>query len=248
MKKRPICLIDSGVGGFFILSMLQKKYPLEDFVYILDNTHFPYGNKTEEELELVLQENLRLANEQDAKLIVLACNTLSALFMQKEREDQNVVAIIEPTISYMNQNYEGKDILLLATPFTIDASVYQKSLKSNHLYSVACATFAKIVEEEQLKTPKSFKETAKVLKSYTKKNVDVILAACTHFGFLQTELQELFPNAAFVTNSLAVSEVIAEKLGNDLYDKKSSKTKFITSLSKAEIKQKCDYFAIKYTK
>lgn len=241
-------MIDSGVGGFSILSMLQKKYPFENFVYILDHAHFPYGNKTEEELELVLQENLRLAREQDAKLIILACNTLSALFMQKLRDEQDVIAIIEPTISFVNQNYEGKDILLLATPFTIDASVYQKNLKSNHLYSVACSTFATLVEEEQLKTPKSFKETTKVLKSYTKKNVDVILSACTHFGFLKTELQELFPNSEFVTNSMAVSEVITEKLGTDLYDKKSSKTKFITSLSKAEIKQKCEYFEITYTK
>lgn len=246
MKKKPICLIDSGVGGFSILQKLQEQFPYEDFVYILDDKHFPYGNKTQEELDSVFLENLARARTFDPKIIILACNTLSSLYMNREKEEDDIFAIIHPTISYMNQYFDHKDILLLGTPFTIESSYYQKNLQANHLYSVSCEEFAGIVEDRLLKTPKSFKETRRVLKPYAKKKIDAVLCACTHFGFLRTEILELFPEAQIITNADAILDQIKGLLADRLYQKKNGKLMVCANMHPKDLKEKCEYFDIRY--
>lgn len=246
MKKRPICLIDSGVGGFSILQELQKELPFEDFVYILDDKHFPYGSKTQDELENVYREIVAYARTFNPKIIILACNTLSSLYMNLESKEKDVFAIIDPTITFMNQHYDKKDILLLGTPFTIESSLYQKNLQANHVYSVSCENFAGIVEAQELKTPKSFKETRRVLKPYSKKKIDAILCACTHFGFLRTELLELFPEVEIVTNADAIITPIKGAIADSLYQKKNGKLTVCASMHPKELKDKCDYFQIRF--
>src|SRR4051794_41914926 len=77
-RDRPIGVFDSGVGGLTVLHELLVSLPAEDFVYLGDSAHFPYGTKTREELRGYVERNSRLLLDRGAKLLVIACNSATA--------------------------------------------------------------------------------------------------------------------------------------------------------------------------
>ena len=86
MRKRPIGVFDSGVGGLTVLHELLVALPREDFLYLGDSAHFPYGTKTGDELVQRVEVNTRLLLERGAKLVVIACNSASAAGAERARE------------------------------------------------------------------------------------------------------------------------------------------------------------------
>ena len=81
-RKNPIAVFDSGIGGLSTLLHLQELLPYEDFIYYADEKHFPYGEKTNEEILSYVNQIINYFQEVEVKLVVIACNTVSTFIDQ----------------------------------------------------------------------------------------------------------------------------------------------------------------------
>lgn len=189
MKKKYILVIDSGVGGVSILKELIKNLPHESFIYLADNRYSPYGNKNKR----FLQKNIiKIINEYmlkySIKLIIFACNTLTATTIEYVRKHINCKIIgTEPPVKKIKNN---KKSLVLLTKSTLKYSILLKRYKNNKNYHfVALSNVASILD-------KNFFNREYVLAEL-KKQIPVdkykyIVLGCTHYYFLKKEIKSLF--------------------------------------------------------
>lgn len=97
MDNRPIGLLDSGFGGLSVAKKVIEKLPNESTIFIGDNAHIPYGDRTREDIINLTRRSVKFLLEKNVKLIVIACNTATAVAMptmQKEVEQQ-IIGVIQ---------------------------------------------------------------------------------------------------------------------------------------------------------
>lgn len=253
-KSLPIGVFDSGIGGLTVLNELVKRFPNEDFVYVGDTLNLPYGTKTKEELESLVDNVANYLNSVPVKAICIACNTAttaSAHLLNKY--DFPIIGVIKPTAEYSLTF--GSNILVLATNVTIASNAYQNILDNNNpnngkRFYCKCSEFVDLIENIGVNNEKSFKLVHEKLDKYAKENIDVIVCGCTHFGLLEKEFKEIFPNAKIVDSSyptyLKLYNELKEK---DLLSDSKSEGKVIINLTKAQdnFLSKTKWFSKPYT-
>ena len=154
---QPIGVFDSGVGGLTVLHELLVSLPAEDYLYLGDTAHFPYGDRTQDELRafsIEIAEHLLAAG---AKLLVIACNSASAAAVEAvERHlkasgrDVDVIGVLRPAAQVAVVASHTGRIGLLATPATVASGAYERAVASLdphvHLESVPCPDLAPIIQ------------------------------------------------------------------------------------------------------
>ena len=78
MDKRPIGVMDSGLGGLSVIRVLREQLPQESVIFVGDQGHFPYGTKTKEQIQQLALRIGKFLLEQDVKMMIIACNTATA--------------------------------------------------------------------------------------------------------------------------------------------------------------------------
>lgn len=129
MKKSPIGIIDSGVGGLTILLEITKKLPSESFIYLADQKNLPYGTKNKKEIYRLSKKLVKFLIAKKAKLIVIACNTITVACIDKLRKDFPDIPIIGtvPVVKTASKLTKNGRIGILSTKQTA-SSKYQKDL------------------------------------------------------------------------------------------------------------------------
>ena len=157
VRRRPVGVFDSGVGGLTVLHELLVQLPHEDFVYLADSARFPYGGRTQAELETFALEVAEELLARRVKLLVVACNsaTAAALPALRERLMQttlgvDVLGVVQPgAVQAVAATRNGR-VGLLATPATVESGAYAKAIADADpfvkLTSVACPDLAAIIE------------------------------------------------------------------------------------------------------
>ncbi len=171
--KRPIGIFDSGIGGLTVLKKINQLLPQEDLIYFGDLARLPYGTKSKEAVLQYSLQTVQFLIEQNVKMIVIACNTISAIAGEKlsiicRQYDVALVNIIDAMIynleSYaeflqVGNNISGRipqskflNYLVLATPATISSGYYQNLLRKNvpltgNIYAQSCELLVPIIEE-----------------------------------------------------------------------------------------------------
>ena len=217
-KNKPIGVFDSGIGGLTVLEKLMEKFPNEDFIYVADQGHCPYGTKTEEEIiECVLNVGKYLIAK-DVKAIVIACNTAS-LFIKHLQDitDIPVISVIEPTCQAAVDKTKNGKIAVLATIATIKKGKYQEliSLENKIAYGVACSEFVDFVENHELDDPLGQIIVNEKLDCLKGENVDTLIHGCTHFSLLEDKMRKVLGNINYV----ACGEPTSEQLYKILEEK-----------------------------
>ena len=212
---KPIGVFDSGIGGLTVLEELMKKFPNDDFIYVADQGHCPYGTKTEEEIiECVLNVGKYLIAK-DVKAIVIACNTAS-LFIKHLQEitEIPVISVIEPTCQFAVETTKNGNIAVLATIATINKGKYQELInKANKTpFGVACSEFVDFVENHELDDPLGQEIVNKKLECLIDKNVDTLIHGCTHFSLLEDKMTKVLGNINYVACGGPTSERLYEIL------------------------------------
>ena len=117
----PIGVFDSGVGGISVLNEIRRILPHEDLIFYGDNQNAPYGTKSAEEVSRLAENCLKFLLDRGCKMVVIACNTASAVAIRNLREKYPSIPIvgIEPAIKPAVLQNPGKNVLLLATPLTL---------------------------------------------------------------------------------------------------------------------------------
>jgi glutamate racemase len=225
-KERPIGIFDSGVGGLATLQYLQAAFPHEHFVYVADEAHFPYGNRTKEELLALIKGIIDFFVQKEVKLIIVACNTASSVLPDVPDVGIPIFGVIDPTVRAVKALPGMKKILLLATEYTINSGTYQKKLKDYDVNGLICNDFARLAESGEFAHP-LIRKQLEGMPEY-----DGVILGCTHYSFLRDAIQEVFPDALLVESSKAVVADIGRYLlehafGND--PESSCRTSLYTS-------------------
>ena len=217
-NNKPIGVFDSGIGGLTVLEKLMEKFPNDDFVYVADQGHCPYGTKTEEQIAECVVNVGKYLIAKDVKAIVIACNTAS-LFIKHLQDitDIPVISVIEPTCKAAIESSVNKNIAVLATIATINKGKYQDLIKESgaNPFGVACSEFVDFVENHELDDPLGQKIVDKKLECLKDKNVDTLIHGCTHFSLLEDKMRNVLGNINYV----ACGEPTSEKLYSILKEK-----------------------------
>ncbi len=232
MKNRPIGIFDSGVGGLTVLREIEKLLPFEDIVYLGDTARVPYGNKSKPTIIKFSRENADFLKRKRVKMIVVACNTSSALALESLKKSSNipVLGVIEAGVEKAVALTRKKRIAVIGTKSTIQSNSYQKLIakrnKNIKVYSKSCPLFVPLVEEGIL-NGKIVKEAMKMyLKGLNDKGIDVIILGCTHYPLLKHQIFSYLRGVVVIDSAKEVASYVRSALkSKNLLSEKRRKSK-----------------------
>ena len=222
----PIGILDSGVGGLTIWKDIVTRLPQESTLYLGDSKNCPYGTKTEEEIWKLTQKLVEKLLEQHVSLVVVACNTISVIALEKLRELHPTIPFIGtvPAIKAAVVESRTKRIGVLSTPRTAE-SAYQKKLLEEfaadcEVVNLGTNKLVPLVEAGELKGPHVTEILREVLQPFIDARIDTLVLGCTHFPFLKTEMQKILGEEVVILDSGAaiarqVERILAEKTCSD---------------------------------
>jgi glutamate racemase len=187
----PIGIFDSGVGGLTVYRALHERLPDEHFVYLGDTARVPYGTKSLSTVERYAIENARFLEAHGIKLLVVACNTASALALPSIRKAVKVpvVGVIEPGARAAVEVAAGKSIGVIATEATVQSGAYAKAIgeidPDLEVIEVACPLFVPLAEEGWAESDVARAVAGQYLDPVTKRNVGALVLGCTHYPILR---------------------------------------------------------------
>jgi len=214
---RSIGVFDSGVGGLTVVSALMKKLPHEDFIYVGDTARVPYGTKSPEAVTRYSLEISHFLVRKRVKLIVVACNTASAVALRRLRRlSIPVIGVIGPGVRSALNNTEHRRIGVIGTPSTIASRAYERKLKGFKVISKACPLFVPLVESGWAETVVAKQIAENYLAELTKKGVDTLVLGCTHYPLLKKTIARVVGSGVRLIDSAyetarEVERILTEK-------------------------------------
>lgn len=212
--KAPIGIFDSGIGGLSLLPAVKDLLPKENICYVADNAFAPYGNKSTAE---VLDRSRKICShllEKKAKIIVVACNTITTQVIQQLRKEFPVHFVgIEPAIKPAAKKSPTGKIGVLATEGTLKSESYNANVKKYvqeaHLIEKAGVGLVAHIEEGDTESETLKKLLTDYLQPMLEADIDTLVLGCTHYPFLQPLLKTLLPKeVTIIDNSKAVATQI----------------------------------------
>jgi len=190
----PIGVFDSGVGGLTVAAALRELLPGEDIFYIGDTARVPYGGKGPETIERYSRELGGMLVVEDAKVIVVACNTASALGIPAMREKFSVpiIGVIEPGASAAVKATRNGQIGVIGTRGTILSKAYDRAIQAlapdAEVHSTACPLLVSLIEEGWLRDPVTDAVIERYLAPLVARGIDTLVLGCTHYPLLRDAL------------------------------------------------------------
>lgn len=196
-KPRPIGVFDSGVGGLSVLRAIRQALPAEDLLYVADQTHVPYGNRSREEIHDLSVGITEFLLNQGAKLIVVACNTASAAALHDLRRlFLNVPFVgMEPAVKPAAERTHTGVVGVLATPTTFSgklyASVVERFAQDVQIIQETCPGLVEKIEAAELESPAVRKILEDALKPMLSAGIDTVVMGCTHYPFVIPLIEDI---------------------------------------------------------
>lgn len=200
MTRRAIGFLDSGLGGLSVLKEALHLLPEEDMVFIGDDNRAPYGGLSADEIRHHVLELVAFLLAKDIKVLVLACNTASALLLDELQAQLSipVVGVIVPGVTKALSVTKTHKIVVLATSATVASGVYEdllhQSSPQTEVTSIACPSFVPLVESGQIDAPEVEQEVSDVLAGIDW-DKDVVILGCTHYPFLAPAISKALPQS-----------------------------------------------------
>jgi len=195
-RNLPIGIFDSGVGGLTVYGALHERLPNERFVYLGDTARVPYGTKSLATVERYAVENSRFLASHGIKLLVVACNTASALALPAIRSAISVpvIGVIEPGSRAAVEIAQGGNIGVIATEATVQSQAYAKAIASMGgaatVIQRACPLFVPLAEEGWANTDVARIVAHDYLAELNEANLGALVLGCTHYPILKDVISE----------------------------------------------------------
>ncbi len=215
-NSRWIGMFDSGVGGLTVMQEVVKALPRENILYFGDTARLPYGEKSRDTIIRYAIENTIFLMEQKIKMLVIPCNTVTSVALDKLKQIFNIpiVGVIEPGVEKVVQVTRSKHIAVLGTRGTINSGVYQREialrLPNATIHALACPLFVPFVEEDMVRHPAAEIIVKEYLAALKGRKVDTILLGCTHYPLLRHLIQKELGDGVQIVDS---ASTCAEKVG-----------------------------------
>ena len=222
-----IGVFDSGFGGLTVLKALLEVIPEADYLYFGDTARLPYGSKSVETVARYACEASRFLEQQGAELLVIACNTATALAIDQIRQTASVrvLGVIEPGAQRASAASKSRRVVVIGTEATVSSHAYRKALSACQIEAreKACPLLVPLVEEGWVDHP----VTEQVAGIYLDeafgdgfRSADVLLLGCTHYPLLKPVLHRVIPSNVTLVDS---AESTALAVSNSLNSGKPQK-------------------------
>ena len=215
----PIGVFDSGIGGLTVVKRINEFLPNEKIIYFGDTARVPYGPKSNSTVIEYAIQNTQFLIKKNVKLIVVACNTVSAVAMDILREKFNIpfISMVEPGAKYALNQTRNKSIGVIGTNATINNRAYSTNLlkqdKGLKVFEKACPLFVPLAEEGWTDHEATKLIVKEYLQELKQKDIDTLILGCTHYPILASVIQSVMgDNIKLVDSGTASSSVVEDYL------------------------------------
>ena len=224
----PIGIFDSGVGGLTVLKALRARLPHEHFLYLGDTARLPYGTKGPDTVARYAVQAASHLVEKGIKLLVVACNTASAVAMPeltRQFAPLPVIGVVEAGAEAAVTASKTGHIAVLATESTVQGGAYERAIQSRSanalVYAQACSLFVALAEEGWTKGPLVESVVREylhpMLEEKKRDGLDTLVLGCTHFPLLKHAIAHVAGAEMGIVDS---AETVAAAVSKLLYEKK----------------------------
>ncbi|MFY0665392.1 MAG: glutamate racemase [Natronospirillum sp.] len=225
MNDAAIGVFDSGLGGLTVLAELRRLLPAEDMIYLGDTARVPYGTKSQASVTQYALQVAKKLRQQDIKMLVVACNTATALALpaiQAALPDLPIIGVVNPGAQRAVETSATGHIGVIATEGTVLRGAYTDAIQALRGDAVvtgkACSLFVSLVEEGWVDGPL----VTEIVRTYLAPlqaldpAIDTLVLGCTHYPVLQPVIAEIMgPQVTLVDSALTTAEVVRERLLKD---------------------------------
>ncbi|HEX2946195.1 MAG TPA: glutamate racemase [Clostridia bacterium] len=216
MDNRAIGVFDSGLGGLTVFKEITEHLPGESVIYFGDNGRAPYGTKSRDTVIKYTLQDIRFLLNHDIKMIVIACNTMSAYYETvKKSFDIPVIEVIGPGAVTAVSETKNRRVGVIGTPATVNSGAYEKAINKLdndiEIYQKACPMFVPLVEEGQdwWENDIAMRIAEEYLNPMKKTGVDTLVLGCTHYPLLHKTISKVMGEGVKLVNSaLEVARVV----------------------------------------
>ena len=220
-NKLPIGIFDSGIGGMTVARAITDLLPNEKIIYFGDTAHLPYGDKSTEVIKQYSISITKFLLEKGCKVIVIACNSASAAAFEdvsKLAEGKAIVVnVIDPVVSYVEENYSNITLGLIGTKQTINSNVYKSKVdlinKNIELKSLATPLLAHLIEEGFHHNKISEDVISEYLSNEKLNDIEGLILGCTHYPLIKREISKYYSNKLDILDS---AKIVATELAQIL--------------------------------
>ena len=221
MSWQAIGIFDSGVGGLTVLREIVRVLPQEDTVYFGDTARVPYGTKSPETVTRYAGEIASFLLKRDIKLLVVACNTASAVALPSLKRQLSipVVGVIEPGARRATEVTRSGRIGVIGTAGTIRSSAYTRAIKrlmpEAEVLTRACPLFVPLAEEGWTDNQVARLTAQSYLQELKDAAVDTLVLGCTHYPLLKPLIAEIMgPQVSLVDSAAETARTVAAILAD----------------------------------
>jgi glutamate racemase len=219
LPERAIGIFDSGVGGLTVLRELRRQLPHEELVYLGDTARVPYGTKSPQTVARYAREAARFLVGQRVKLLVVACNTASAVALDELAAIHRlpVVGVIEPGARGALAATRTGRIGVIGTEGTVRSRAYERALLAGNpaveIFAAACPLFVPLAEEGWADHEIARLAAAEYLAPLLREQIDTLVLGCTHYPLLKRTLQALVgPAVSLIDSAEETAKTVAALL------------------------------------
>lgn len=215
----PIGIFDSGVGGLTVLKAIHDRLPGEDLLYLGDTARLPYGTKSPASITRYARQATARLSAEGIKLLVVACNTASAVALEMLSEELAplpVIGVVEPGAAAAVAACPGGRHLVLATEATVRLGAYRRAVLAAdadaRIRELACELLVSLAEEGWTDGPVGPAIIRRYLEGLDGPpfEPDCVILGCTHFPILRTAIASVFPERVQIVDSASTTAAATE--------------------------------------
>lgn len=220
LSLQPIGIFDSGMGGLTVAKAVTQYLPKESIVYFGDTAHAPWGDKSAAAIQAYSIKICDMLLKQKCKLILLACNSASAVAHELVKEYVGrkaiVLDVIDPMVDYLEVNYVNKTIGLIGTKQTIHSNIYRKKLDQRginiKLSALATPLLVPLIEEGVTNQAIMVDAINAYLSDPALRGLDALVLGCTHYPLIKELIQHFYGGKTAIIDSTDIVAKLVKRL------------------------------------
>ena len=203
-QSKPIAIFDSGVGGLSVYRHIRSLLPNESIIYIADQKHVPYGPRTQQKLIQLSRAITRFLLSQQAKMVVVACNTATAAALKDLRAQFPEIPFVgmEPAVKPAAQQTKSGKVGVLATVQTLSSERYASLMHrfASHVQVLEnpCVGLVDKIEAGEISVNGTEALLRSCLNPMLASGVDTVVLGCTHYPFVLPLIEEIVGTAVTI--------------------------------------------------
>ena len=239
LRECPVGVFDSGIGGLTVLKEIIRQLPDESTIYLGDTARVPYGMRSPETVTRYSFENTQFLSSQDIKLLVVACNTASAVSLDaiKSKVSIPVIGVIEPGAKAAVKATKNGKVGVIGTEATVRSNAYTRAIhavdRNIEVFGLACPLFVPLVEEGWTEGQIPALIAGEYLSRIRDKEIDTVVLGCTHYPLLKNVIAEVMgEKVTLIDSAVEISYEIKatlEALGMSREERGNSLRKFFVT-------------------